>query len=330
MAVKALIILAITLVLGAVLTGCTGAYRDRLAEKNYPPVGKFVHIKGRKVHYVQAGQGPDVILLHGAGGNLRDFTFDLMDRLTDRYRVTAFDRPGLGYTDRVPGVATGAFATEGDSPNAQAAMLREAAEQIGISNPIVVGHSFGGIVAMAWATTDLDAPSDSNAAAVVSYGGISMPWPGKLGAYYTLNGTALGGALVIPVITALVPMSVVRDGINNVFTPQDAPDGYADHIGAPLTLRTDSFRANIRQVNTLRPKVVDMTALYTRLTLPIEILHGTADQTVPITVHPEELVKIVPTARLTSLDGIGHMPQHAAPEEAVAAIDRAAARAGLR
>ena len=46
------------------------------------------------------GHGPDLVLIHGASGNLRDFTFDLAARLADRYRVIVFDRPGLGYTDR--------------------------------------------------------------------------------------------------------------------------------------------------------------------------------------------------------------------------------------
>ena len=135
----------------ALATGVTAHYRASQAETTYPPLGQFVEVTGGQVHYVQQGAGPHVVLLHGAGGNVREFTFDLMGRLADRYTVTAFDRPGLGFTDRVPGVDTGLFATEGDSPQDQAAMLREAAEKIGITDPIVAGHSFGGIVSYAWA-----------------------------------------------------------------------------------------------------------------------------------------------------------------------------------
>ena len=99
MALKAITLGAIALGLGAVLTNGMAALRADRITAAFPPVGEFVSVTGGRVHYVQAGQGPDVILLHGAGGNLRDFTFALMDQLTGRYRVTAFDRPGMGYTD---------------------------------------------------------------------------------------------------------------------------------------------------------------------------------------------------------------------------------------
>ncbi len=329
MARKTLAFTTATLGLGAILTTFSAGYRTAKAEEAFPPIGEFVDVTGGRVHYVQEGSGPHVILLHGAGGNLREFTFDLMDRLTDRYTVTAFDRPGLGYTDRVPGIATGALATEGDPPRAQARMLREAASMIGIESPIVVGHSMGGIISYAWAVEGLDEDSLVNAAAIVSLAGVTMPWPGDLGNYYTVNGSAFGGAVTIPLISALAPESRVRAGIEDIFAPQSSPEGYAEYIGAPLTLRVDSFRANVRQVNTLRPKVVEMSARYPELTLPIEILHGTADTTVPIHVHAEEVIKVAPTARLTRLDGIGHMPQQTNPVETVAAIDRAAERAGF-
>lgn len=328
MALKALAFTTTVLGVGAVLTGLGASYRSTKAEAAFPPVGSFVEVTGGRVHYVQDGNGPHLVLLHGAGGNLREFTFDLMGRLTDRYTVTVFDRPGLGYTDRVPGMRDGALSTEGDGPREQARMLRAAAEAIGIESPIVAGHSFGGIVSYAWAVEGLDSDSPANASAVVSLAGVTMPWPGELGSYYTVNGSVFGGLVTTPLITALVPDTRVRNGIEAIFAPQPLPEGYVDHIAAPLTLRLDSFRANIRQVNTLRPKVVALSARYPELTLPIEIVHGTEDKTVPIHVHAEEVIKVAPTARLTPLQGVGHMPHHAAPDETIAAIDRAAERAG--
>ena len=322
---------ALTLGLAAVLTGCTASYRVSQAERAFPPIGEFVTVAGgARVHYIQAGTGPDVVLIHGAGGNLRDFKFDLFDRLTDHYRVTAFDRPGLGYTDRFPGLPDGPFATAGESPLQQATMLREAAAQLGVTDPLVVGHSFGGIVAYEWALMGLDEDSPVNATAMVSFAGVAMPWPGDLGAYYTINGSAFGGAVTIPLISAFVPTSTVENVIEGTFAPQPAPAGYGDYIGAPLALRPETFRANVRQVNTLRPHTVEMAKRYPDLTLPIEILHGTADETVPIEIHSEKVVQLVPSANLTRMEGVGHMPHHVDPGAAVAAIDRAASRAGLR
>ena len=316
------------LALGAAAMAVPGCARLRAdaAEERFPPSGRFVRVDGVPVHYVRAGAGPEVVLIHGAGGNLRDFTFGFMGRLTDRYTVTAFDRPGLGYTGRHPAVETGPFATEGESPAQQAALLMGAAEALGIEAPIVAGHSFGGIVAYAWALAGLDAQRPADAAGVLSLAGVTLPWPGELGPYYTVNGSAFGGAVAVPLIAALVPASLVKDRIEATFAPQPAPDGYAEHIAARLTLRPESFRANIRQVNTLRPHVVAMARRYGELTLPVEIVHGTADRVVPIEVHAR------PAAarygwRLTELDGVGHMPHHVAPAACVAAIDRIATRA---
>nr|MDJ0820753.1 alpha/beta hydrolase [Paracoccaceae bacterium] len=126
------------------VAGC-GVYVDQQAgakaqsaEERWPAIGAFTEVQGVSVHYVQKGTGPDLVLLHGAGGNLRDFTFELVDRLARDYRVTAFDRPGLGYTERLP-QATGAFNTQAETPQQQAALLSAAARQIGIRNPIVLG-----------------------------------------------------------------------------------------------------------------------------------------------------------------------------------------------
>ena len=321
---------ALALGLGAALTGYVSSTRTQKTEIAYPPLGQFVDVAGGRVHYVQQGSGPHVVLLHGAGGNLRDFTFDLVGRLAEDFTVTAFDRPGLGYTDRAPDVSKGAFTTQGESPRQQAHMLREAAAKIGITDPIVAGHSFGGIVAVAWADLGLSEATDVNASGVVSFAGVLMPWPNPLGQYYRINGGLLGGMVTIPLISAFVPQNKIDETFDGVFAPDAVPTGYVEHSGGPLAVRQATFQANVRQVNTLRPHVVDMLSRYPQLTLPIEIVHGTADTTVPDFVHPQEFIKIVDSANYVSLPNVGHMPHHADPQAAVDAIVRAATRAGLR
>lgn len=305
------------------LTQFLASTREARAEAAYPPEGEFVTIDGRRVHYVTKGTGPDLIMLHGANGSAREFTFAFMDRMATAYRVTVFDRPGMGYSDRTDPAYSSAFASEAESPAEQAALLNAAARAIGITRPIVMGHSFGGAVAMAWAL-------DHDPAAVVMVAGVANPWPGELGWYYTVNGTSLGGAFVVPVITAFASQSRIQNAVDSVFAPQEPPEGYDDHIGPVMAIRRPSFRANTRQVNTLYPHIVEMSERYPTLTLPIEIVHGSADSTVPLSVHSEPLSQQVKGANLTVLDGIGHMPHHAAADEVEAAIHRAAARAGLR
>jgi pimeloyl-ACP methyl ester carboxylesterase len=128
---------------------------------------------------------------------------------------------------------------------------------------------------------------------------------------------------VVPLISAFVPTDRAERAIGGIFAPDPVPAGYADYVGAGLTLRVDTFRANARQVSRLKPFVTAMSEAYPRLQVPVEIVHGTADRIVPHTVHAEPMARLLPKARLTLLDGVGHMPHHAAPDETIAAIRRA-------
>lgn len=298
--------------------------RERHAAEHYPPAGQFLDVDGVRVHALQMGHGPDLVLLHGASGNTRDFTFAFADMLKDRYRITLLDRPGLGWSEQIDPSHKRAFSTGHASPREQARLLHAAATQLGVKTPIVAGHSFGGIVAFAWA---LEFP---DTAGIVSIAGVANPWPGDLGWTYTVNGSAWGGGLVVPVLSAFVPQTYIDNAVASIFEPQSAPEGYLDHIGPELSLRRNTMRANARQVNWLRPYVVEMSQQYSTIKMPVEVVHGTADTIVPATVHSLKLPDQIDGANVTLLDGIGHMPQHAPPQAVIDAIDRVAQRAQLR
>jgi pimeloyl-ACP methyl ester carboxylesterase len=300
-------------------TGATlwkAARHERQAEATWPPEGRFLTIDGHRVHVVTRGTGPDLVLIHGASGNTRDFTHGLIDRLAQRYRVIVVDRPGLGYTDRID--------PQGASLRQQADLIARAAAELGAEKPIVFGHSYGGAVALAWAVH-----RPATLSALVVSAAASNPWGTGLGAYYTILSHPLGQRFVIPLLTAWVPDRVVDAQIDSVFLPQSAPEGYHAHIGAGLTLRRVSMRANALHRANLLDEIRAQASRYGEIGVPVEILHGDADSTVPLRVHSEPLSRQIPQARLTVLPGVGHMPHHAVPDAVEAAIDRAAARAGL-
>lgn len=301
----------------AVLTDRRASEREQAAEAAFPPTGQLLQVNGTTVHAHVQGEGPDLVLIHGASGSTRDFTFALVDRLARDYRVIAFDRPGLGWTDDL-GAA-------GVSPMVQAELLQAAADQLGVRRPIVMGHSYGGSVAMAWGLTDTP-----DVAALVIVSGATMPWPGGLGPFYALTGTGLGGATVVPAITAFVSPERAEQAVDGIFAPAPAPEGYAEYVGVALSMRRHSLRANGRQVWGLKPYVTRMAEEYPKLDLPVEIVHGTADTTVPADIHAIPLSKLLPDARLTLLPDVAHMPQHTHPDAVIDAIHRAANRAGLR
>ncbi|MAQ82527.1 MAG: alpha/beta hydrolase [Maritimibacter sp.] len=316
------------------LAACAGIDRravrnEAQAERTYPPEGQFVEVAGRRVHVVvdglPKGAGPDLVLIHGASGNTRDFTFRFVDAVKDRYRVLVFDRPGLGYTDRVSDRYGGPANTRSESPAEQARLLQAAAQQLGAERPIVLGQSYGGAVALAWA---LERPD--NVAGLVIVSGASQPWPGQLAPQYPIVASSVGGTSIPPLLAAFLPGDRASLTLGAIFAPQSPPDGYSDHIGIGLALRRETLRANVRQINSLKPHLDAMSERYDSIELPVEIIHGTADSIVPIDVHSDVLVDQLADARLTRLPGIGHMPHHVAQDAVVAVLDRLTRRAGLR
>ncbi|MBF9042044.1 alpha/beta fold hydrolase [Rhodobacterales bacterium HKCCE4037] len=289
---------------------------ERRAVADHPPSGQFIEVDGTRVHYVDEGEGPPVVLIHGASGNVNDWTFDMVGRLSDHFRVIAFDRPGLGYTDMI-----GRGAPVAD----QARLLADAAAALGADAPIVVGHSYGGSVALAWALERPDALSG-----LVVLAGASHPWETGIGTYYQLLSNPVSGPVLANLIAAWVPESYVAASVEGVFTPNPAPEGYSAHFAPDLTLRRFSLLENAHQRADLLPQIQSMAPRYGEISVPTEILHGTADTIVPLRIHSEPLSRAIPGANLVVMDGVGHMPHHVEPDTVTAAIDRVAAASGLR
>lgn len=314
---------AALLAAAAALTGTTQLFayrREARAAKLYPPEGEDVEVEGIRLHVEvlgpKAGDAPDLVLIHGSSGNTRDFTHSLAPELARRYRVFVVDRPGLGWSDPHP---------EGKGLAVQARLIQAAVAQLGAKMPIVLGQSYGGAVALAWAAT-----LPGTLAAVVPVSAVSHPWETGIGRFYQVMSHPLGQALLIPLLTAFLPRRVIVNEINKVFAPHPAPEGYAEHFGPELMVRRSALRANARQIGVLLDEVRALSARWAEIEVPIEAVHGDADQTVSPVIHSERLAAENPGVTLTILPGQGHMPHHLARDEVIAAIDRAALRARLK
>ncbi|WP_254449067.1 alpha/beta fold hydrolase [Thalassococcus sp. S3] len=317
MAIKILIYILVVLGVAASALTWRVLQQEARAERLYPPEGQLLDVDGVQVHAVVMGDGPDLVLIHGSSGNTRDMTFSLAPKLAERYRVIVFDRPGLGYTDRLNG--------DGASIFEQAELMAKAAAQLGAERPIVMGQSYGGSVALAWAVTQPD-----HIAALVPLAAPSNPWTTPLDPYYQVLTSWWGNLFVVPLLTAFVSDARVEETLEGIFAPQSAPDGYAEAVGAGLTLRRKSLRANAAQRANLLDEIKALQPRYGEINVPTEIVHGTDDTTVGLPIHSEKLVHQIDGAVLTRLAGIGHMPHHVDQDDVIAAIDRAARRANLR
>src|SRR3712207_859052 len=116
----------------------------RWAERRHPPQGAFVEVDGTRLHYSDRGTGRPVVLLHGNAVTGADYnTSGVAERLVGAYRVVVFDRPGFGHSDRPRGRRW----TAGE----QADLIHAALVQLGVGPAVVVGHSWGTLVALALA-----------------------------------------------------------------------------------------------------------------------------------------------------------------------------------
>lgn len=305
-----------------------GALRWRIAarktaiEAASPPMGDFISVNGARVHYKTSGAGPDIVLIHGASGHLREWEFGLRDALQSRYRVTAFDRPGHGYSDPI---------ANGARLDAQAAHLRAAADVLGIKAPIVLGHSYGGSVALAWALLGAHSGAALQYAprALVLLAAPSLPWPGQLDPWYRIADSRFGRTFAVPLVAGLIPDRYISKVLGVIFAPQSPPPAYRAQFGAALALRRASLIANTAQINQLLPEITAQAVQYARLDLPVQLIHGDADTIVPLHIHSQPLSTLLPRAQLTVLQGAGHMPHHDHLGAVLAAIDRAAAQGGI-
>lgn len=303
-----------TAALGALAGGCAVIPSPSRIEARNPPVGRFVEAAGLRIHYVEMGppEAPPVVLVHGATGNLNDMTFDLAPRLAERHRVIAFDRPGLGWSERP--------AKEGWRPMVQTAVLREAAARLGVESPVVLGHSWGGAVATAWALQD----PGIRGAVVVS--GATMPWSDGDDWLTWLKTSAPAAWLGATIFGLWAERDGGASAAARIFRPQPVPEGYLAHLQPELLLRPDTFRHNTEDIERLDGELAELSRGYPGLQPPLEIVHGLADPIVSAQVHSEALAQIAPRARLALLAGVGHMPHHDDPQ---VVIRRVASLSGI-
>lgn len=298
----------------------------RRIEAAHPPAGRFVDVEGGRLHVLElappsgmqheaepAALWP-VVLIHGASGNLGDLRLALGDRLAQTRRVVLIDRPGHGWSDRPGGKADA-------SPTRQAALIAQALEGIGLDRFVLVGHSLGGTVAAAFARA-----YPERVAGLVLLSAVTHPWEGGLAWHYNVGampvvGAAFARAAALPIGEVLLEM-----GAREVFLPQQMPADYLARAGIRLLLRPAEFTANAQDVTALKPFVTAEAPHYRDLTMPTVVLTGDADTTVSPTLHSRAIAAVLPDARLVILPGIGHMPQHVASDEVVAAIDSVSVR----
>lgn len=297
----------------AAALGATAVFVQRQTkrtEADNPPIGKFIEVEGVKLHYIERGEGPSLVLLHGNGTMIQDFLLSgVVDLAAQRYRVIVLDRPGYGYSERPRGRVWTA--------HAQAALFHVALQKLGVDRPIVLGHSWGAFIALAYA---LDYPEETRSIILAS------------GYYYpTLRlDVLLSSGPAIPVLGdvmryTLSPLAgrlLWHPMLRYLFDPHPVTSAF-EQFPVWMALRPSQLRASAAESALMLPSAFMLRPHYDELRVPIVILAGESDRHVNTHAQSERLHQQLPNTEFHSVAGAGHMVHQVAPDEVLAAIDAA-------
>ena len=266
----------------------------RRIERALPPSGEFVDVDGARLHYVERGSGPPIVMIHGLAGQSGHFTHSIVDLLADEFRVIVVDRPGAGHSTR--------RRREPANVRAQARVIADFIAALGLDRPFVVGHSLGGAIALALA---LDHPHAVRGLALIApftRAGKEVPAP--------FRGLVIRSPLVREIVarTIAVPLSIRRGrrAVAAAFAPDVPPRDFAIAARGLLSLRPNAFRTASEDLMASGRDMRDLLARYSTLTIPVAVLFGTGDTVLDHHHNGVRLREEIPHVDVTLIEG-GHM-----------------------
>jgi pimeloyl-ACP methyl ester carboxylesterase len=281
--------------------GPTSRAAAKIAAASY----QQVELHGHRVSYQAAGSGDQVVvLLHGITSTAEAWR-EVMPRLAERYTVIAPDLIGHGRSAK----------PRGDySLGAYAAGVRDLIAVLGYERGTVVGHSFGGGIAMQFAYLF---PEYVDRMALIASGGLGREVHPLLRA-----ATLPGSEWVLPLIAREWPVragDAVRSAAAKIGI-EAGPDlaefarGYASLVQEGAS---DAFIHTMRSViDHDGQRVSALDRLYLADQLPTMLIWGDADPVIPVE-HGRNAHRVVPNSSYVELAGSGHWPMLDAPSRVV-------------
>ncbi len=263
------------------------------------PQKKFAQVGGASVCYVEGGQGPTLVLIHGFLVSHAVWN-DVWDLLSPHFRIIAPDLLGHGDSARPP---VGSTPYDADDLADRVAGLLET---LGVKNATVVGHSMGGRIAT---HVTLRHPALVGRLVLMDSVGVptELPLLGKI--------AALPG-LGYVIFKYIYNRKVVRDYfINDVYKdPARVTPALVDEVYRCLELPNgrDAIYAVFRAVVAPGRQAVDVEGLLKGLRVPVKILWGKFDKIFPV-ANARRFEQLIPGATLTVIPGIGHSPPDESP-----------------
>ena len=233
-------------------------------------------------------------MFHGNGTFLQDFTISgLVDAAAHKFRVICFDRPGFGHSSRPRTVVW--------SPERQAELFCAALTRLGIERALVLGHSWGTLVALAMA-----ARNSERVKGLVLVSGYYFPtWRFDVWFASTAAIPVIGDALrytISPISSWLALPAFAK----KTFAPRPVPDVVKKEYPRLMLIRPSQLRAVAEDSAFMLPSAATLTMSYRRLKCPTAIIAGRDDEIVD-SEQAVRLQKAMPHAVVTLVPEAGHM-----------------------
>jgi pimeloyl-ACP methyl ester carboxylesterase len=283
------------------------------AERSHPAPGRFVTAHGVRLHYLDEGSGPPLVLLHGIGSMVDDFVLSgLVREAAKHYRVLAFDRPGYGHSERPQRWRFG--------PVEQAHVLHEALRVLDVKSPIVLGHSWGALVAVALA---LEHPGALRS--LVLEAGLYFPSLRVDAPLMIWPAVPLFGALMRHTLSPLAGRAMWPAFEKTIFAPAPVSPGF-HAFPTWMALRPSQLCAVAEEAMFTLPATVRLSRRYRELELPVVLVAGSRDRYVSARAHTLRLHRMLPASRALFSQRAGHMVHHSDLPLVMDAIGMAASR----
>lgn len=264
-------------------TGCLHFHQGPFDDE--PADATFRHVEETRVRYIDRGEGPTVVLLHGFAASLN--TWDpLLPYLEEHFRVIALDLRGFGFTDRPE---------KGDySPAGQANLVLALLEELQVDTFHIVAHSWGSSVALQMA---LDHPARIQRLAIFD----GWVYEEQLPTFFLWSRANGVGELLFRLFYKERP----GDKISLAFYDQShVTQELVDETKAALD-RPGTLAAALEAVRGQRYEEIE--ARYSTIEQEVLLIWGREDGVTRLSAG-ERLLRELPNARLVVLPGVGHFP----------------------
>lgn len=275
----------------------------------------FVSAGDTRLHYVESGSGRTVVLIHGNAGDVQDFDFGTLELLARNFHVIAFDLPGHGLS-KMPGKANGTI-------QEQAVTLHQALTALGVTVPILVGHSWGGAIALAYA---LFYPHEISALvllAPVAYSGNRHDVPVGF-----LLRMPLLSDICLTLFKPILGRRLLKKSLKEAFSPDPVPEEYLKAVAA-VWLDRKHLKAFIKNDATVDSSLQDLSPRYHKIRVRVVIVIGDSDQAVSPQQNAYDLHRTIANSELLVIPRAGHQIPQKHPEAILSAVGRAAVDAPL-